>query len=281
MSFDDEEEEEEEEDEEEYVEVQKDAEDDEGDEDVDLDDELIQPRCLPLNGPPLPPSEEPPKDADEYLRRVQWERIHSPSVVCADVKERPARKRIPHDGRYNVFSQLKDPEVPQEMQPSPEWTQDAVAAFVALRERCAAGDSGVEQEHVSQKEWAVRCRRDAPSTELLKKQDFLSVQQLIRAVVEAIDEALDNGTAISCIDVRLAAWAFAAFAVVEEPLLDNVQADCQLLRRICLRVLAGVGKDDETCNTGSGARQKVSAAAAARARASLLLVIVREVFHQR
>ena len=32
-------------------------------------------------------------------------------------------------------------------------------------------------------------------------------------------------------------------------------------------MLAEVGKDDETCNTGSGARQKVSAAAAARARA--------------
>ena len=36
--------------------------------------------CLPVSGAPMPPSEGPPKDADEYLRQVQWERLHCPQA---------------------------------------------------------------------------------------------------------------------------------------------------------------------------------------------------------
>eukprot|EP00971_Amphidinium_carterae_P081726 1616939-Amphidinium_carterae.1 len=41
----------------------------ESDEDAELDDELMQAACLPVSGPPLPPSSAPPQDADEYLRQ--------------------------------------------------------------------------------------------------------------------------------------------------------------------------------------------------------------------
>lgn len=65
----------------------------EDEEQADRDQQILQEACLPVSGAPLPPSEGPPKatlavdlgtrcwqDADEYLRQVQWERLHCPQA---------------------------------------------------------------------------------------------------------------------------------------------------------------------------------------------------------
>merc|ERR1711964_566928 len=50
--------------------------------------ELICRSALPVSGPPLPPSDEPPADADEYLRRVQYEALHcSQTVDAGEIEE--------------------------------------------------------------------------------------------------------------------------------------------------------------------------------------------------
>ena len=49
-------------------------------EQADRDLQILQEACLPVSGAPLPPGE-PPKDADEYLRQVQWERLHCPQAT--------------------------------------------------------------------------------------------------------------------------------------------------------------------------------------------------------
>merc|ERR1712176_738132 len=94
--------------EEEHLENEDDFDSDE----LALHDELILPVALPVMGGPLPPSDEPPKDADEYLRRVQWERMHLSEVVDVDVVEKPARKRE-RNKKVSMLTQFDAPEVPQ------------------------------------------------------------------------------------------------------------------------------------------------------------------------
>eukprot|EP00747_Dinoflagellata_sp_TGD_P193749 gnl/TRDRNA2_/TRDRNA2_60307_c0_seq1.p1 gnl/TRDRNA2_/TRDRNA2_60307_c0~~gnl/TRDRNA2_/TRDRNA2_60307_c0_seq1.p1 ORF type:complete len:314 (+),score=77.68 gnl/TRDRNA2_/TRDRNA2_60307_c0_seq1:42-983(+) len=263
---------------------------------ADLDAEILQKACLPVSGAPLPPSDEPPQDADEYLRRVQWERMHIPETVDVDVVEKPRRKkRTPVSGKeggclYGAF--VPEPEIPEAARHRPEWAADATAAFRSLRKRSldlreaahagAWAPAASEPSSLSYDDWRERIALPgtSPSTALLAAQDVISINRLIIVVVDAIVEACEQGDAAPSHIVpfgagpSLSEWAFAALALVEEPLVDDVQYNMQRLRRSCQKWISA--NHEQQTNNGGG-----NPDGGAHAQATLILLIVTEVFGQR
>merc|ERR1719326_871387 len=90
-----------------------DAEFDDSSDEEAADDELVQPVALPVMGGPLPPSDEPPKDADEYLRRVQWERMHLCETVDVEVAEKPSRRHRQQNNKVILFASFDSLEIPE------------------------------------------------------------------------------------------------------------------------------------------------------------------------
>lgn len=273
------------------------AADDSSDTDA-ADDELAQKMCLPVSGGPLPPSDEPPKDADEYLRRVQWERMHVPETVDVEVDEKHLRRRKQKtSNRGSLLARFDAPEVPESIRHSSEWTEDVVSAFRDLRARCqemkqmsveASGDNS--EGSLSYDAWKARCADETPSTAFVASQDVVSVHRLLVAAVDAVvaaHEVLDaaspapqEASAVATAvdqrfgaDGRLAQWAFAALAFIEEPLVDDIQYNLQRLRRACQK---GIVAAHERAEAGAESFDK-----GAHAQACLLLAIVTEVFGQR
>jgi len=286
---------------------------DEEAEDSDSEGELLQEAALPVSGPPLPPSDEPAQDADEYLRRVQWERIHCQQIVTADVEEKPMRRKraglVGKDG--SLVSKFLGPNMPQEFVPRQEWASACALAFQALRDRCRRSDRvGVGYDGktdypngLSYDEWRVRISQGGgrPSEDMLAVQDVLSVQRLLVVVVDAVvaatdgdvdgdgdaagaDEAADGSAGAACVAFgpgsSLAEWTFAALAVVEEPLVDDVQYNLQRLRRSCVKVIAASAAA-LPAEISRLADAIVSGINQSRAEASLILAIVTDVFGQR
>lgn len=246
----------------------------EDDSDSDSDCDERQPVCLPTLGDPLPPSEEPPKDADEYLRRVQWERMHCQEVVDVEVEER-VRQRKPRETAPGSLL-LDFGLLSEDVGHCKEWAVDVVVAFRSLRARCAAARRAAEAaaalESLDRDAWRGRLRRpEGPSVELLASQDVLSHHRLLVVAVDALIRAREEGqSAFAVATPRSAEWAFAALAFVEEPLVDDMQYNLQRLRRVCQKAIVAsrVEGDEGGISTAS------------RAQASLLLVIATDVFGQ-
>lgn len=261
------------------------------------DDELLQ-ACLPVSGKPLPPGDGPPKDADEYLRQVQWERMHCPEVVEADIEEKPPRprKRPGLVGRNGGLLAHFGAELPEAARARREWVEDATAAFRDLRAHNAVRSAEVAgEERLTFDAWREHCRVDRPSSELLLAQDFVSINQLFVVAVEQLVEAAAAATAVAAeaesatpavgptISAaegafeadggRLAEWAFSALLFVEEPLVDDIMYQLQRLRRTCQDALAAAH--------ARGEPEEAATSLAIRGRAALLLTVVEEVFGQR
>jgi len=155
-------------------------------------DELVLPVALPVSGGPLPPSDEPPKDADEYLRRVQWERMHLSETVDADVVEKPSRRRK-QNNKCSLLTQFDAPEVPQERRHCTAWAEDVLAAFRDLRERCAeareaCADEEVHGNTLTARTWRENEYQHRPSTTTLASLDLVSLHDLLHAVTDSIVE---------------------------------------------------------------------------------------------
>lgn len=161
------------------------------------EDELRQPTCLPITGPPMAPSDAPPQDAYEYLRQVQYERMRCPQTVEVEVEERaPRRQKKTRGGRRsNIPERLSCGE--EDARHSPEWLVDAPAAFKLLRQRFASmrlAQRGEERGsvegppplHTKVDTWRTRIAKgERPSAKLLPTQDFCSSNNLLTAAVDA------------------------------------------------------------------------------------------------
>lgn len=162
---------------------------------ADIDQGLLQTACLPVSGAPLPPGEGFPQDADEYLRQVQWERLHCPDVVDAgdEILNRPQKQSRHTGGRkgpaFSLFARGEEPELPLEAAASKEWSDDAAKAFRALRLACHAERAELQAaqgtKRFTLREWRTRCARDRPESGVLALQDFVSLNNLIVEVTEA------------------------------------------------------------------------------------------------
>ncbi|CAK0892016.1 unnamed protein product [Prorocentrum cordatum] len=261
------------------------------DEQVDRDQELLQPACLAVSGPPLPPGAEAPRDADEYLRNVQWERMHVPETVVAEVDEQASqrRKRAGLVNRHgHLLTRFSEPEVPESARRCAEWASDAAEAFSALRGRCESARSSASAPQRSSRltfeAWHERCAAGGPSTAFLAAQDFVSLNNLVVVSVgnlvaaqEGLAEAPagtpgggDAGDPLPAGHLdSLMEWVFAALAFVEEPLVDDIQYQLQRLRRACQKISVAACGEGADMDAGT------------HARASLLQVVVADVFGQR
>jgi len=256
--------------------------DDSSDEEA-ANDELVLPVALPVSGGPMPPSDEPAKDADEYLRQVMWERMHLSETVEADVVEK-APRRQKQNSKVSLLTAFNAPEIPEELQHCSEWSEDALAAFRDLRRSCdemrqSVVDGASEEaavESLSSDAWRDRCLQGRPSTGLLAMQDVVNLHRLlvvtIDSIVEAQDAASDSASGPFGHDSCWAEWAFATLAFVEEPLVDDVQYNLQRLRRSCQKAIVAAHAQSE-----AGGEFDSNA----HAQTQLLLVVVREYFGQR
>lgn len=278
------------------------ADNDSGDDAV-LNDELVQVACLPVSGAPLPPSEEPAKDADEYLRRVQWERLHCPEIVTADVEERPPRQSKRKDrgrtgsSRYGSYlSRFLEAAEPEELPFSAAWAEDVAEAFSALRTRCAEARDALSVPGAGAEPcpaaftfdaWRVRVSQGPPSTAVLSSQELLSMNRLMVAVTDALcadgagaeeeaqGDGADTAAAPPCASGPvLAEWAFAALAFLEEPLQDDTAWQLQRLRRHFKKTMTAIS--DQAPSEKASELQSSE-----QVQAALLFVIVGEVFNQR
>ncbi|CAJ1336404.1 unnamed protein product [Effrenium voratum] len=238
---------------------------------ADRDQQILQEACLPVSGAPLPPSEAPPKDADEYLRQVQWERLHCPQVMDVEVKERKSRKKVGgpltgRDGQGGLLALFQAPEVPENFY-NEVWAQDAAAAFRVLRSHC---HSRADAKSLSYEEWRRHVSRDRPDFELLSLQDFVGINHLVVVAVDQLED-FESAKSEASLDAEgldsTIEWAFASLAFVETPLVDDIQYQLQRLRRVCCR-LASLIKAEGAESPGL------------RPRIALILVIVGEVFGQ-
>ncbi|CAE6915995.1 gemin2 [Symbiodinium natans] len=275
---------------EEYEEV-----DDEAELRADRDQQILQEACLPVSGAPMPPSEGPPKDADEYLRQVQWERLHCPEIVDVDVKERQSKRRVGgpltgKDGAGGLLSLFQAPEVPARFRHAEAWASDAAASFRHLRGQCERQKAGNGAQSLSYEEWRRHVAKDRPDSQLIAAQDFVGINHLVVVAIdkfeadfEAFQQAAPDaeggflsGFQSEGID-SVSEWIFAALAFVEEPLVDDIQYQLQRLRRLCCRFAEGtaskVGSDLDTGAAGA-------TCAFLHPRVALLLVLVSEVFGQ-
>jgi len=265
--------------------------------DEDVHDELVLPIALPVMGGPLPPSDEPPKDADEYLRRVQWERMHlSETVDAPDVVEKPSRRRKQND-KVSLLTQFDAPEVPEERRHCTVWAEDVLAAFRDLRGKCMEAREACADEEdgnsLSASTWRENECQHRPSTSALAALDLVTLHDLLAAVIDGIVEGQEsfcscagsNDADMQSADTSdtvsgpfgsghfLAEWAFAVLAFVEEPLVDDIQFNLQRLRRACQKCVVNAHKLAD-----AGVREYDSVA---HTQATLLLVIVTEHFGQR
>lgn len=248
-------------------------------------DEFLQ-ACLPVSGKPLPPSEGPPKDADEYLRQVQWERMHCPEVVEADVEEQPPRRRKRRGlvGRDGGLVAQFGVELPPGARPQREWVEDVVAAFLDLRRVCEERRAEAEgEQRLTFDAWRETCSAGRPTSDLLVAQDFVSLNQLFVVAVEMLVEAAaaakaGPGAVGGAFDIHgglVAEWAYASLMYVGEPLVDDIMYQLQRLRRACLDVLAAAHAH------ASGEPERAAPSSASLGKAALLLTVVEEVFGQR
>jgi len=282
------------------------------DEQADRDMQLLQEACLPVSGAPMPPSEGPPQTADEYLRQVQWERLHVPEIVDVEVEDLPGKRRSNKKRGVGggLLARLNASEAHEsdQVQFCSEWAEDVAVAFGEVRARCAEAREGVpqsEQERLTFAVWRELRAKGRPSTSQLARQNFVSINRLISVVVEALVQAADApsapppsakeeeeeeeeeekaaqpaasnaGRAPLVADARrldcLVEWIFAALSFLELPLVDDIQFELQQLRRTCHKLLSAAR---DSAVEGDASRD------AALARVSLLLVIVTQVFGQR
>jgi len=272
---------------EEYEEVEE-----EDERQADRDQQILQEACLPVSGAPMPPSEGPPKDADEYLRQVQWERLHCPEVVDVDVKERSSKRKVGgpltgRDGNGGLLALFQAPAVPSRFLHSEAWAEDVASSFRHLRGQCQlARQSAKQAKSLLYEEWRRHVARDRPDFQLLAVQDFIGVNHLVVVAVDKLEADLESfqeakGTSeanfLPGFDQKglnsASEWVFAALAFVEEPLVDDIQYQLQRLRRVCCRLAAAVdGADDGV--------DRDTTCAFLHPRVALLLVIVADVFGQ-
>lgn len=283
--------------------------DDEDDERLDRDQQLLQDPCLPVSGAPMPPGDGPPKDADEYLRQVQWERMHCPEVVDVEVVDLPAKKNRRQDRKGGGLLSRIDALAPHDEETPwccDEWAEDVATSFRALRIRCeAARDDASEgdQAKTTLAAWRQLCASGRPSFQDLARHDFVSLNRLVVVAIEALLQFQEEIKASHLRAVEETAevpevhfeekpvapelltksapaldleridsvteWVFAALAFVELPLIDDIQFQLQQLRRSCHRFLTLT----KAMPSGMGS--------AGLARANLLLVVVTRVFGQR
>jgi len=284
------------------------AEEPEDEDDSDAaEDELAQKCALPVSGGPLPPSDEPPKDADEYLRRVMWERMHLSETVDVEVVEKPPRQRKNQSNRVSLLTKFDAPEIPEQLQHCAVWAEDVVAAFRDLRSKCADAresplddDAAPENPDFSADAWRAQFLQGRPTTSLLAMQDIVSLHKLFAVAVDAFVETQDAANTIASPDGDakasgsqeaqeppeastaagafgpdsfLAEWVFAVLAFVDEPLVDDMMYQLQRLRRTCQKAIVASHARSEA---GAG-----EADSKAHAQATLLLTVVREHFGQR
>ncbi|CAK9115463.1 unnamed protein product [Durusdinium trenchii] len=241
---------------------------DEDERQADRDQQILQEACLPVSGAPLPPSAGPPKDADEYLRQVQWERLHCPQVMDVDVKERRSKQKVGgpltgRDGRGGLLAQFQTPELPKDFY-SQVWAEDTAAAFRHLRKLCQDSRPKEPPQSLTYEEWRRHVAKDQPCFDLLSQQDFVSINHLVVVAVDKIEADYETSESekleLEGLDLSVA-WTFAALAFLEEPLTDDIQYQLQRLRRNCCRLVTATESE-------------------ARPRLALLLVLVGDVFGQ-
>ncbi|CAE7232462.1 Gemin2 [Symbiodinium sp. CCMP2592] len=279
---------------EEYEEV-----DDEAELQADRDQQILQEACLPVSGAPMPPSEGPPKDADEYLRQVQWERLHCPEVVDVDVKERKSKRKVDgplsgKDGSGGLLALFQAPDVPARFRHAEAWASDVAASFRHLRGLCELKrKSGKRPQSLSYEEWRRHVAKDRPDSQLLAAQDFVGINHLVVVAIDKFEKDLESFQCASPesddgflsgfqgegVD-SVSEWIFAALAFVEEPLVDDIQYQLQRLRRVCCRFAAAV--EGTAAKAGSDVEPGAAEATCAflHPRVALLLVLVVEVFGQ-
>jgi len=280
--------------------------DDSGDEAADRDLELLQEACLPVSGEPMPPTDEFPNDADAYLRQVQWERLHIPAIVDVDVPANPPKQRkkrgvVGSHGSLLVQIDVDD-DVPPEVGYCPEWAEDVAAAFRQLRLHCdqvrEEASASATPFRLPYADWRERCEHGRPATLVLAAQDFISINHLVVAAVDALVDfcepvpdtaptveddtraSADAGKAQNAqVLDQLCEWAFAALAFIELPLIDDTQYQLQRLRRTCKKMVRDFHSNGLAKLSSEGLSDQ--ACALPHAKVNLLLVIVTDVFNQR
>eukprot|EP00405_Crypthecodinium_cohnii_P015493 CAMPEP_0206448962 /NCGR_PEP_ID=MMETSP0324_2-20121206/17804_1 /ASSEMBLY_ACC=CAM_ASM_000836 /TAXON_ID=2866 /ORGANISM="Crypthecodinium cohnii, Strain Seligo" /LENGTH=284 /DNA_ID=CAMNT_0053918245 /DNA_START=67 /DNA_END=921 /DNA_ORIENTATION=- len=258
--------------------------DDSDDERADREMQLLQEACLPVSGAPLCPSNGPPQNADEYLRQVQWERMHCPEVVCADLDEAKLEKKTKRPGSsLDRFSAALENDESSAL--NALWVEDISTSFVALRSYFQATREQLPEPHqrLTFVQWKQHCAKARPSAKVLRRQTYVSLGRLLVVVSEAFIETVlgpegeTSKSPPSLPDVqvvdRLSEWVFAALAYLELPLMDDCQYQLQRLRRCCMRLLSAAAAAPPS--------ESDAARTAALAHAGMLLTIVTEVFGQR
>jgi len=275
---------------------------------ADRDQELQQEACLPVSGEPMPPTDRFPNDADEYLRQVQWERLHIPSTVDVDVSVKPPKQRKKLGvvgGQGSLLAQFDVTDVPPEVGYCPEWAEDVAAAFQQLRLHChqmrEAASARAAPSMLRFDDWRKHCEHSRPATQILAKQDFVSINHLVVVAVDALVDFYEHVSAsmahIAPVvedDSRLAVvfdagkaqvldqlceWAFAALTFIETPLVDDTQYQLQRLRRTCKKIICDFHRNGLIKPPSEGVSDQTSALP--HAKVNLLLVIVTDVFNQR
>lgn len=282
--------------------------DDSSDEAADRDQELLQATCLPVSGEPMPPTDQFPNDADEYLRQVQWERLHIPSTVEAEVSVKPPKQRkrrgvVGNQG--SLLAQFDEADVPPEVGYCPEWAEDVAAAFRQLRLHCGQVREGVSATAAPSRltfdDWREQCAGGRPATPILATQDFVSINHLVVVAVDALVDFYEHVSAnmahtapvveddsrpafvfdagkAQVLD-QLCEWAFAVLAFIEMPLVDDTQYQLQRLRRTCKKMILDFHSNDWAKPPSEGLSDQ--AGSLPHAKVNLLLVIVTDVFNQR
>lgn len=288
--------------------------DPEDEEKLDRDQGLLQDACLPVSGPPLPPEHGPPKDADEYLRQVQWERMHCADVIDVKVEEIQPRRRNnrPAEGG-GLLSGLDEAEADHGApQVCEEWAEDVAAAFALLVEQCEHKKANARRNLGGAKKrpqgtdgglkttlagWKQQFAAGPPATATLARQDFVSLNRLVCATVEALvnfqeevaatsagDTAADQPSATLDLErlTFLTEWVFAALAFADRPLIDDVQFQLQQLRRVCSKLLlvTAAPSGAAVVSSGAAAAAAESPLSSATAGLNMLLVLVTRVFGQ-
>jgi len=278
------------------------------DEAADRDQELQQEACLPVSGEPMPPTDQFPDDADEYLRQVQWERLHIPSTVDVDVSVKPPKQRKKRGvvgSHGSLLAQFDVDDVPPEVGYCPEWAEDVAHAFGQLRLHCdqtrQRACARAAPTRLMFDEWRKQCAHSRPATHILATQDFVSINHLVVVAVDALVDfhehvsasmahtasvAEDDSRPAAVFDAgkaqvldQLCEWAFAVLAFVETPLVDDTQYQLQRLRRTCKKIILDFHGNGLT----KPPREEVSdhACPLPHVKVNLLLVIVTDVFKQR
>jgi len=196
--------------------------DDNHNEEEELEREFCK-SALPVSGPPLPPSDEPPLDADEYLRRVQYERMQCAVTVSKDIEQDDQQISDDAYASHDIVSKcarMDSEATPGNYPVSDEWRQQILQWFRETRDHCQGYALHVNDGEDRQ---TVVFDRDQDLNVQLARADTRSLVKLLRTLVQ--EPVLDKE------------WVFGVLSFLDTPLLADTMCLLQELRRALYKEL--------------------------------------------